>query len=107
MEYDTKQLNKDELEFLRANTFLGPIAMLKIAKVKAEIEKSRKWYLKMEGELLESDYTIADELEYELRQRAWENKLASLWKKHQDGLGLTEFAEMVMEQQMEKRGKSR
>ena len=68
--------------------------------VKSEIEKYRKWFFKNEGELLESDYTPADLLEYELRLRAWEHYFEKDWKKNPDGLGLSEYARMALEQQM-------
>lgn len=99
--FDTKDFNKEAFEFLKANTTLGPISLLKINKMKRELDKARDWYLKMEGELLASDYSLADELEYELRMRAWENKVASMWKKNPDGLSLFEFAEMIIEQNIE------
>lgn len=100
-EYDNKAVDYNELEFLRANTMLGPAAALKITKMKAESEQLRKAYFKAEGELLESDYSLADEFEYEMRLRAWENKCASMWKKYGDGLGLSEFAKEAMQQRME------
>ena len=99
-EYDTKRIDSNELSFLRANTTLGPVAKIKITQLQAAAEKMRKLYLKAEGELLESDYSIADEFEYEARLRVWENKCAALWKKSGDGLGLSEFAQLMMEQQM-------
>ncbi len=98
--YDTPKLNYEELEFLRQNTRLGPISMANIQQVKSQIEKYRKWFLKNEGELLESDYTPADLLEYELRLKAWEHFWEKEWKKDPDGLSLSEFSRMILEQKM-------
>ena len=33
-EYESKELDREKLEYLRKNTFLGPIAMFKIARAK-------------------------------------------------------------------------
>ncbi len=104
--YDTKELDRDKLEFLRKTTFLGPIAMFRIARAKKQADKFREWYREREGELLEADYSIADELEYEIRFNAYQNSMAKLWSQYGDGLGLQEFAEMTMEQNMNN-GKSR
>ena len=62
-EYDTRMVNSKELAFLRANTMLGPIATLKIEKMRAEAEKLRQEYFKAEGELLEADHSFVDEFE--------------------------------------------
>jgi len=89
-----------KLDFLRKNTILGPFAILKIDKLRKESEEFRKWYLKMEGELIDIDYSMADNLEYDLRFRVWENGLARDWMKYGDGLGLSEFADLIMVQNM-------
>ena len=96
------EVNYDELDFLRRNTILGPIAKIKLQRAKKYGDDFRKWYLEMERELLEADYTFVDELEYEMRLRTWENKCANSWKKYPDGLDLSEFARMVMESNMPK-----
>ena len=59
-EYESKELDREKLEYLRKNTFLGPIAMFKIARAKKQVDDFRKWYQQREGELLEADYTIAE-----------------------------------------------
>ncbi len=102
MEYDTKEFNKDELLFLRSNTILGPIAKLKIMKISDDIEKFRNWYLKLEGELIDYDYSVALQFEYELRLRVWQNKCSGLWKKYGDGTSLEDFSFVIMRQNMAK-----
>ena len=99
---DTPNINYNELEFLRKNTMLGPVALLKIQNLRNNAKEFRNWYYKIEGELLAVDYSEAEALEYRLRLKAWENKIMPVWQKYGQGWGLTEFAEMVMEQQMEK-----
>ena len=102
IDYEAKEFDNDELLFLRANTVLGPVAKLKIMKVEESIDKFRNWYLKLEGELLETNYTVALELEYEIRLKAWQNRCLHLWKQYGDGLSLEEFSLVVMHQNMEK-----
>lgn len=94
------KINEEELNFLRNNTKLSVIALAKIKRIKRQIDEYCKWYYRNEGELLEADYTPADLLEYQLRQKAWEQSLESLWKKNPDGLDLAEFAKMSMQQQL-------
>ena len=99
-EFDTTSFSQEELTFLRGNTKLGPISLLKINKAKKNAELYRKYILETEHELIEIDYSDADELEFELRLRSWENGLSRTWKQYPDGLSLSEFAEMVMKQQI-------
>ena len=94
------EFNEKKLEFLRKNTILDPISILRIQRVNAQMEKCRKWYLEAEGELLSSDYTMADRLEYELRLRAWERSWYKEWEKNSDGLSLSEFADMILQQKI-------
>ena len=91
------EINYDELEFLRANTIiLNPFALASVLMARRQADEYRNWYLKHEGELLESDYTNADELEYDLRFKIWQNKCANLWKQNPDGLDLADFSKMVI-----------
>ena len=95
--YNNELINYEELKFLRANTVLSPIAILRINKLKEKIETFRKWYFKVEGELVDSDYTIADKLEYNLRFKIWQTKCASLWKQIPSDIGLYEYAKAAMQ----------
>lgn len=100
--YDTKQIDPKKLEYLRNNTFLGPIAIFKIARAKKQIDEFRKWYNERENEIIDADYSIADELEYELRFNSLQNSVAKMWSQYGDGLGLAEFTDMVIEQNIQK-----
>ena len=90
------EINYDELEFLRANTILNPFAYVSVLMAKRHADEYRNWYLENEGELLESDYAIADKIEYDLRFQNWKNKCASMWRQYSDGLDLDEFSRMVI-----------
>ena len=41
-EYEAKELDREKLEYLRKNTFLGPIAMFKIARAKKQVDDFTK-----------------------------------------------------------------
>ncbi len=81
--FDTRQTNMEELEYLRANTRLGPIAALKLANAKS------------------INMNLATELEYELRTRAWERIWEKTWKQYGDGQSLSEFAYDSLRQQLD------
>ena len=102
MEYERLEYSEEGLEFLRKNTVLGPINYIKVLKARKCCENFRKWYLEMENELLELDYTIALEYEFELRFDEWKDSLYPDWLKYGDGRELLDFAVVVMKQNMEK-----
>ena len=92
----------ERFEFLKSNTILGPIALFKLSKFKNNIDRARIMYYKIEGDLLDCDFASIEEYEYELRLEAWKNSCIELWMNHHDGLSLAEFAERVMDQQIER-----
>lgn len=98
--YEGSELDYQKLEYLRKETKLGPVAMMKLLKAKKEVDDSRKWYQQNENELIEADYSIVDELEYEMRRTAYQNKVSKEWSKYMDGIDLEEFAETLMDQQI-------
>ena len=101
------EINYDELEFLRAKTILSPVAKLKVLVARRDADNFRNWYLKNEGELLESDYANADKIEYDLRFQNWKNKCASMWRQYSDGLDLDEFSRMVIHDSLNNENKKR
>ena len=101
------EINYDELEFLRANTILSPFANFKVLATRWDADYFRNWYLKNEGELLESDYANADKIEYGLRFQNWKNKCASMWRQYSDGLDLDEFSRMVIHDSLNNENKKR
>lgn len=80
--FDTKQINEEELNYLKEHTHLGPIAALKLANAKS------------------INLQLAAELEYELRTRAWEHICEKAWKRYGDGQSLSEFAYDTLRQQL-------
>ena len=99
--YDVEELDYKKLDYLRKHTFIGPLAMLKISRARKQADDFRKWYQEREGELLSADYTAADELEYQIRFNAFQNSLCKLWSQYGDGTGLQEFAEGIIEQNID------
>ena len=95
---ESHELDWDKLEYLRNETVLGPVAMYKVNRAKKLAENFRNIYQQYEGEVVSTDYSVADELEYEMRFNAYCNKLSKDWLQYGDGLGLQEFAENCMAQ---------
>ena len=95
---DEYTVNKEELEFLRNNTTLNPIDSAKVIIARRRADKIRDDYIKFNPtNIIEVDYSIADELEYQLRKNAWMKSCEKSWKEYirieNDGYGLIEFAE--------------
>ena len=98
------------LESLREVTKLGPVAKLKVARERALAEKSRQSYIKQNpSDIIETDFTRANELESKLRFTSLENSMEKDWKGYEelehDGLGLSEYAESYLTQYMEQKYK--
>ena len=100
MTKENKNYDEDALEFLRKNTTLDPISLIKLNSLKKQIAKSRIWYYKLEGEWIDYDSDTVDECEYVLRLHAWKYKCAPLWKLSGKEIGLQEFSDIVLEQHL-------
>ena len=87
-----------ELEYLRNNTMIGPVALYRIKKAKKEAELAVNYNNNYEGGNSEIDTTIADALEYEFRMRAMEVKLYRSWVNNNEGLDLHSFVESKVQQ---------
>ena len=96
--YELGELDQKKLEYLRQNTFIGPIAAMKIANARRRAEKYTEWYNSREHEQLGVDYSDADELEYQIRFDAYQRGWEKLWKQYGDGIGLKEYAEDALDQ---------
>ena len=90
-----------ELQFLRTNTILGPLALLKVDSTRIELGKIDKWFQKIEGVTLSSGYNLADELEHDLRFKVWEGKCAQAWQKSDKRTDLSSFSKGIMDRQIE------
>ena len=111
-----KEYSYERLEALREITKLNPVAYAKVVKARHDADKFRDLYMKYEpNDQIGVDYTIANELEYELRFRALENGVEKQWKQYlgveDDGYGLEDWAEDVLSEHMknneQNRGSSR
>lgn len=90
----------ERFKFLKANTHLGPISLYKLSCYANDMEKLRIDFYKVEGDLLDYDIGAVKRYEYGLRFSIWKYKCMDQWLINPDGLGLIEFAERAMEQQM-------
>lgn len=95
-EFETKEINYDELTYLRRVTMLGPLALVRVQEAKREAEAARKYYEQVEHELPGLDTRIADELEYNYRKQALQRRLFKDWEQYGDGLDLEEYVDMVI-----------
>lgn len=96
------------LETLRELTKLGPVAKLKVAREQALAEKSRQSYIKQNpSDIIETDFTQANELEYALRINALANKLEKDWKGYEetehDDFGLIDYTEYQLSEYMKEK----
>ncbi len=94
------RLFNEKFAFLKANTHLGLISLYKLSNFKCDMEKLRMDFYASEGDLIDYDNNAVKKFEYELRFSVWKNKCMDQWLINPDGLGLTEFAEIAMEQQI-------
>lgn len=99
-------INNEELDFLRKNTRLNPIAATKVLIARKQAEKYRDVYIRYNPtDIIEVDYSVADELEYELRKSVWMKLCEKAWKEYSkmenDDYGLIDFAETNMKRLIE------
>lgn len=95
----------EQLDALREITKLGPIAYVKVLKARKDAEVLRDFYIKSEpNDIIEVDYSSANDLEYSLRKRALERKVERDWLDYlateNDGYGLSEYADDVLKEHM-------
>ena len=90
-EYDVKDVNYDVLKFLRKNTIIGPIAVLKIDAALKQAAIVQKYYKDIEHANLGIDTSVADALEYSYRMNAFQNKLFKDWLNYGNGKDLEEY----------------
>jgi len=105
---EKKMVDHNVLNYLRENTNLNPIDLLKIKKEVIIAKKNRDFYNKNEpNDLIEIDYTIAEQLEYQFRLTAFERSVEKLWLEHGDGLDLSEFAMNIIQQHINEQSHKR
>ncbi len=93
-------IDDKRLDFLRRNTMLSFIDKMKVDKLRALAVKRKKLIDKLELCDCEVDYKEANEYEYNKRFYLWMCSLYRLWSKHNDGLDLIDFANVVIDQNL-------
>ncbi len=101
-EFDVKEYDYKVLEFLRKETVLGPIALIKIKNAKNIAEKVRNIYRIYEHANVGVDFSLANELEMNYRLRALQKKLYTDWEMYGEGLDIEEYTDRYIRNNMEK-----
>ena len=101
-EYDIKEINYKALEYLRKQTILGPIATFKIASARKQAEIVRNFYLTAEHQDLGIDTSLADELEYQYRYKAFQNRIYLDWLNYGNDKKLDEYTDEIIMNNLDK-----
>ena len=106
--YDVKY---EVLEGLREITKLNPIAEFKILRARRQADKFIDIYRKLNpGDEMSVDYSVANDLEYELRMEALSRSLEKGWAQYialeNDGLGLEDYVSDYLVNYMNNRNKT-
>jgi hypothetical protein len=96
---------RDKLMALRNMVKLNPIDFLKVKRACVQAEKFRDLYIKENpSDIIGVDYSIAEDLEYQLRLSTLERSMEREWRSYldveHDGLGLREYALGYLDQYM-------
>ena len=102
------QNQKERLYYLRELVVLNPIDKLRVLHARSLSEKYRNFYnMYNPNDIIETDYSVADDLEYTLRYKTFVKKLEkdfiSYLNLEKDGYGLEEHAESVLNNYIESR----
>jgi len=94
-----------ELRILREVVKLNPIDSLRVLRARKQAEYLRELYVKQNPtDIIEVDYSLADDLEYSLRFSALERSMENDFKKYialeNDGLGLCEYVQSYLDQKI-------
>lgn len=108
-EFDEEQFNR--LESLRKMTKLNLIDYFRVRRARKQAERLRDCYIKLNpSDIIEVDYSVANDLETSLRFGQLMRDVEKAWKRYSelehDGCGLSEFAEGFLKQQMNEKGQS-
>ena len=105
-DYYAKQ--KERLKYLRELVILNPIDKMRVLHARSYSEKYRAFYNKINpNDVIETDYSVADDLEYTLRYKSFVKKLekdfVGYLNLEKDGYGLEEYAENTLNNYIESR----
>lgn len=92
----------DTLVLLRKNTKLNPINLIKISNERTKAVEYQQFFNKVENAQLGVDYSIAEQLEAELRFKVWKKNVLPYWIKCSNGRELDEYALDLLYRQKEK-----
>ncbi|MBQ3307001.1 MAG: hypothetical protein IJG68_02280 [Bacilli bacterium] len=92
----------DTLVLLRKNTKLNPINLIKISNERTKAVEYQQFFNKVENAQLGVDYSVAEQLEAELRFKVWKKIVLPYWIKFSNGIELDEYALDLLYRQKEK-----
>lgn len=97
-------MNYKKLYFLQEHTHLNPIDYIRIKYMKYEAEKTQRLINEIENCQIGVDFKPADEYEYYCRFKSWmlSCDMMKLWSKHSEELDLYDFANLVIDQNLER-----
>lgn len=90
----------NDLEFLRQNTILGPISLIKLSYLKSRIEQATEMANDCLNSSFEIDYSKVEELEYEMRFKQWKDRIMLSYINYGEGMTLDSFASMLIHERL-------
>ena len=90
------EYSKENLDYLRDNTRINIIEWFIIDKKREKIFQAYEDIRRSEHADIVTDYTSANEYEFNVRYQLWQRKLFRAWKKYGDGLDLEEFCNKTL-----------
>ena len=94
---------EEKLRALREFIKLNPVDFMRVRRARKQAEAFRELYIRENpGDIIGVDYSIADDLEYQLRLAGLERDMEKSWRAYlsmeHDGYGLRDFAEDFLKQ---------
>ena len=101
----------ERLEALRELVKLNPVDYIRVKKARMQAEAFRDLYIRENpSDIIGVDYSIADDLEYQLRLAAYERICEPGWRAYlnmeHDGYGLREYAVDGLKQYLYRKAES-
>lgn len=93
----------DKLNALRQFVKLNPLDFMRVRRARKQAEAFRELYIRENpSDIIGVDYSVADDLEYQLRLAGLERDMEKSWRAYlsmeNDGYGLRDFAEDFLKQ---------
>ena len=99
---DDEQLYYKKLNYLRKTVTLKPSEYIKVAKARKSAMRLTELYNKHEKrDLIGVDYSVADQLEYELRMKTYERIMYKMWVSYGKNELLRDFCERCLIEEMQ------